>query len=183
MPAFSIPRTWSRRSRLDVATEHFWWQKYGTLAQMAQAAVALLGFVAILFQINEIRSNNRAASARQAFLGYTDLAFKNPKFSQPDYDAIKTGSRDEQVQYESFVSYFLYACEEATAAFAGRPEWQASCDYDLKTASAVPVREEPGRAGLSCDLQRRHPAMGEGVHEDRQRHTTRLQARKDLRQQ
>ena len=70
----------------DVATEHFWWQKYGTLAQMAQAAVALLGFVAILFQINEIRTNNRAASARQAFLGYTDLAFKNPKFAQPDYD-------------------------------------------------------------------------------------------------
>jgi hypothetical protein len=109
-----------------------WWQKYGTLAQMAQAAVALLGFVAILFQINEIRANNRAASARQAFLGYTDLAFKNPKFSQPDYDAIKAGSRDERVQYESFVSYFLYACEEAIAAFAGRPEWLASCNYDLK---------------------------------------------------
>jgi hypothetical protein len=110
----------------------FWWQKYGTLGQMAQAAVALLGFVAILFQINEIRSNNRAASARQAFLGYTDLAFKNPKFSQPDYDTIKVGSRDEQVQYESFVSYFLCACEEATAAFADRQEWMASCEYDLK---------------------------------------------------
>ena len=110
----------------------FWWQKYGTLAQMAQAAVALLGFVAILFQINEIRANNRAASARQVFLGYTDLAFKNPKFSAPDYDAIKAGGRDEQVQYESFVSYFLYACEEAISAFAGKREWQASCDYDLK---------------------------------------------------
>ena len=110
----------------------FWWQKYGTLAQMAQAAVALLGFMAILFQINEIRSNNRAASARQAFLGYTDLAFKNPKFSAPDYDAIRAGNRDERVQYESFVSYFLYACEEATAAFAGRAEWSASCAYDLK---------------------------------------------------
>ena len=109
-----------------------WWQKYGTLAQMAQAAVALLGFVAILFQINEIRGNNQAASARQAFLGYTDLAFKNPKFSQPNYDMIKAGSRDERVQYESFVSYFLYACEEAIAAFAGRPEWLASCNYDLK---------------------------------------------------
>jgi hypothetical protein len=108
------------------------WQRYGTLAQMAQAAVALLGFVAILFQINEIRSNNRAASARQAFLGYTDLAFKNPKFAQPDYDRIKAGSRDEQVQYESFVTYFLYACEEAITAFAGKREWQASCDYDLK---------------------------------------------------
>src|SRR3982074_3090384 len=98
----------------------FWWQKYGTLAQMAQASVALLGFGAILFQINEIRSNNRAVSARQAFLGYTDLAFKNPKFSQPEYDTIKAASREEQVQYESFVSYFLYACEEATAAFADR---------------------------------------------------------------
>jgi hypothetical protein len=110
----------------------FWWQKYGTLAQMAQAAVALLGFVAILFQINEIRSNNRAASARQVFLGYTDLAFKNPKFAAPDYDAIKAGSHDEQIQYESFVSYFLYACEEAIVAFSGKREWQASCDYDLK---------------------------------------------------
>jgi hypothetical protein len=110
----------------------FWWQKYGTLAQMAQATVALLGFIAILFQINEIRSNARAVSARQAFLGYTDLAFKNPKFSLPEYDVIKAGSRDEQVQYENFVSYFLYACEEATAAFADRREWLASCDYDLK---------------------------------------------------
>jgi hypothetical protein len=110
----------------------FWWQRFGTLAQMAQAAVALLGFVAILFQINEIRSNNSAASARQAFLGYTDLAFKNPKFSQPDFDAIKAGSREDRVQYESFVSYFLYACEETIKAFADKREWQASCDYDLK---------------------------------------------------
>jgi hypothetical protein len=108
------------------------WQKYGTLAQMAQASVALLGFVAILFQINEIRSNNRATSARQAFLGYTDLAFRNPKFSGPDYEAIKKDGHDQQVQYESFVSYFLYACEEAFGAFADRREWLASCDYDLK---------------------------------------------------
>jgi hypothetical protein len=110
----------------------FWWQKYGTLAQMAQAAVALLGFVAILFQINEIRFNNRATAARQAFLGYTDLAFKNPGFSAPDYDVIKAASHDTRVQYESFVSYFLYACEEAMTAFADKREWQASCDYDLK---------------------------------------------------
>ena len=109
-----------------------WWQKYGTTAQMAQAAVALLGFVAILFQINEIRNGNRAASARQAFLGYTDLAFKNPKFAAPDFERIKAGDRDQRVQYESFVSYFLYACEETTAAFADRREWSASCDYDLR---------------------------------------------------
>src|SRR6201986_1385613 len=108
-----------------------WWQKYGTTAQMAQAAVALLGFVAILFQINEIRDGNRAASARQAFLGYTDLAFKNPKFAAPDFEKIKVSGRDEQVQYESFVTYFLYSCEEAINAFSGKREWLASCDYDL----------------------------------------------------
>ena len=110
----------------------FWWQKYGTLAQMAQATVALLGFVAVLLQVNEIRSNNRAVAARQAFLAYTDLAFKNPKFSAPDYAAIKAGEHDALVQYESFVSYFLYACEETFNAFSDRREWLASCDYDLK---------------------------------------------------
>src|SRR3954468_13583135 len=99
---FSTPPTWSRRSELMPQPGTSWWQKYGTLAQMAQAAVALLGFLAILFQINEIRTGNRATSARQAFLGYTDLAFKNPKFSQPDFEAIKAGNRDERVQYESF---------------------------------------------------------------------------------
>ena len=108
------------------------WQKFGTLAQMAQASVALLGFVAILFQVNEIRSNNRAVAARQAFLAYTDLASKNPKFSAPDYAAIKASGHDLLVQYESYVSYFLYACEETFSAFADRREWLASCDYDLK---------------------------------------------------
>ena len=160
----------------------FWWQKYGTLAQMAQAAVALLGFVAILFQINEIRSNNRA---RQRAAGVSRLHRSGVQESEilaPDYDAIKAGSRDEQVQYESFVSYFLYACEEAIAAFADRPRMAGLLRLRPEAASAVPVREEQRRAGLSRDLQHRHPAMGEGVPEDRQRHTTRLQARKDLRQ-
>src|SRR5258708_292690 len=123
-----------------------WWQKYGTLAQMAQAAVALLGFVAILLQINEIRSNNRAASARQVFLGYTDLAFKNPKFSHPDYDAIKAGNRDEQVQYENFVSYFLYSCEQATTAFADRREWIASCHHHLEPPLPLLCAKHPAGA-------------------------------------
>jgi hypothetical protein len=109
-----------------------WWQRFGTLAQMAQAAVALLGFVAILFQINEIKSNNRSTGARQVYLSFTELAFRNPKFSWPDYDSIKAGSRDERVQYESFVSYLLYACEEALSAFRGSSEWQTSCDHELK---------------------------------------------------
>ncbi len=145
----------------------FWWQKFGTLAQMAQAAVALLGVVAIVTQIGEIRSNNRASSARQAFLGYTDLAFRNPKFSSPDYDAIKASGRDERIQYESFVSYFLYACEEATARVRRQAGMAGLLRLRPEAASAVPVRKERGGAGLSRNLQHRYPAMGEGVHEDR----------------
>src|SRR2546429_6794598 len=100
MPAFSTPRTWSRRSDVDVATELL-------VAEIRDAGADGAGgrgaarLRCDIVQINDIRSNNRAASARQAFLGYTDLAFKNPKFSIPDYDAIKAGSRDEKVQYES----------------------------------------------------------------------------------
>jgi hypothetical protein len=110
----------------------FFWQKYGTVAQMAQATVALLGFVAILLQINAIKTSNRETGARQVFLAFTDLAFKNPKFSDPDYQAIKAGGHEQLVQYESFVSYFLYACEETIAAFSAADEWQKSCDHDLK---------------------------------------------------
>src|SRR4029078_11619634 len=98
----SRPRAYGRGGvNLISQPSVFWWQKYGTLAQMAQATVALLGFVAILLQINEIRTNNRGSSARQAFLGYSELAFQNPKFSQPDYDTIKAGSSEDPAHYES----------------------------------------------------------------------------------
>src|SRR5579863_4216345 len=123
------------------------WQKFGTLAQMAQATVALLGFVAVLLQVNEIRSNNRAVAARQAFLGYTDLAFKNPKLSAPDYEAIKAGGHDVRVQYESFVSYFLYACEETFNAFSDRREWLASCDDALKPHRPFLCEKSPAVPG------------------------------------
>lgn len=115
-----------------MADKPAWWQRYGTLAQMAQAAVALCGFAAILFQINAIRDGNRAAGARQVYLGYTDLSFRNPEFSSPDYEKIRAADRNTQVSYENFVSYFLYTCEETMAAFTREHEWKASCDYDLK---------------------------------------------------
>lgn len=110
----------------------FWWQKYGTLAQMAQAAVALLGFVAILVQINVLGANAHQAGARQIYQAYNDLEFRNPQFAKPDLDRLKAGSANDLVQYETFVSYFLYACEQAVGAFHSRREWQATCDYDLK---------------------------------------------------
>ena len=109
-----------------------WWQRWGNAAQIASAVVAAFGFAAVLLQINEIRNNSRAASARQTYLGYMDMAFKNPGYSVPDYAKIKAGGKDEQVRYENFVSYFLYACEEAMLVLDVKNEWRDSCAYDLK---------------------------------------------------
>ena len=109
-----------------------WWQKFGTGAQIAQAVIAALGFGAILLQVNEIRNTNRAASARQVYLAYIDLEFRNPQFAVPDYERIKTGDRDNRLRYESFVSYMLYACEETLAAFSKEPEWLHSCEQTVR---------------------------------------------------
>ena len=91
----------------------FWWQKYGTVGQIAQAGVALLGFVAILIQINVNGKNAHEAGARQIYQAYNDLEFRNPQYAKPDLDRLKAGPVSDLVQYETFVSYFLYACEEA----------------------------------------------------------------------
>jgi len=109
-----------------------WWLKYGSMGQIAQAAVALCGFVAVLIQINVLASNAHEAGARQIYQAYNDLEFKNPQFSKPDLERIKAGPSNDLVQYEVFVSYFLYACEETVRAFKNNREWQATCDYDLR---------------------------------------------------
>ncbi len=96
-----------------------WWVRYGTVGQIAQAAVAALGFVAILVQINVLGNNAREAGARQVYQGYNDLEFRNPQYAKPDLDRLKAGPANDLVQYETFVSYFLYACEETVGAFHG----------------------------------------------------------------
>jgi hypothetical protein len=109
-----------------------WWQRWGNAAQIGSAVVAAFGFGAVLFQINEIRVNGRAASARQSYLGYMDMAFKNPAYSAPNYAKIKAAGGDEMIRYENFVNYFLYSCEEAMATLDRAGEWSEACAYDLK---------------------------------------------------
>jgi hypothetical protein len=72
------------------------------------------------------------ADQRARYQAYNDLEFKNPQYAKPDLDRLKAGPANELAQYETFVSYFLYACEETIKAFSSKREWQASCDYDLK---------------------------------------------------
>jgi hypothetical protein len=110
-----------------------WYQRYGNAAQIASALVALVGFGAVIVQINEIRNNNRATSARQVYLAYEDLNFRNPQFGAPDYEKLKAGDRQLLEQYKSFVSYLLYACAEVLHAFPRDASWRASCEYSLRS--------------------------------------------------
>jgi hypothetical protein len=109
-----------------------WYLKWGNAAQIAAALIAVCGFGALLLQVNEIRSNNQAAAARQVYLGYLDLEFKYPEFAEPDHEAIKKSDLANRLRYESFVSYLLYACEESLAAFAAREEWRYTCEAEIK---------------------------------------------------
>ncbi len=109
-----------------------WYAKFGNAAQIASAVVAIFGFAAILFQINELRSNSRATSARQTYLGYMDMAFKNPSFAEPYMQKIRAAGNDERIRYEMFVNYFLYACEEAMISLDAKKAWHDACEYDLK---------------------------------------------------
>lgn len=109
-----------------------WWQKFGNVAQIASAVIAICGFAAVLLQVNELRNNSRATSARQTYLGYMDMAFKNPAFAEADYDKIRAAGKDELVRYDMFVTYFLYACEEAMVSLEAKNEWHEACEQDLK---------------------------------------------------
>ncbi len=115
-----------------MASESQWWQRNGNLAQIAAAVVAMIGFGAIVLQFQEVRHNNRASGARQVYLAYTDLNFRNPQYGVPDYPKLKAGDPVLFEQYKSFVSYLLYACSEVMHAFPKEPEWRMSCAYEVK---------------------------------------------------
>jgi len=114
------------------AAKYQWWQIFGNTAQIGSAIIALLGFCAVLLQLNEIRNSNSGTSARQVYLAYADLEFKNPQFSDPDYEQIKAAGKETLGRYKSFVAYLLYACGEVLYAFPSEQEWRNSCEYDVK---------------------------------------------------
>jgi hypothetical protein len=109
-----------------------WWQKYGNAAQIASAVIAISGFLAVLLQVNELRLNGRIVSARQTYLHYMDMAFQNPSLAEADYAKIKAAGKDEEVRYDTFVNYFLYACEEAMVSLESKKEWREACELELK---------------------------------------------------
>ena len=71
-----------------------WYSRFGNAAQIASAAVALIGFTAVVWQINETRNKNteeasrgELADARKSYMSYSDATLKYPELTDPD-DAL-----------------------------------------------------------------------------------------------
>ncbi|HZP77147.1 MAG TPA: hypothetical protein VFB45_13460 [Pseudolabrys sp.] len=119
--------------------------KFGNYSQVASAVIASLALTGAAYQIATIRSNTRETAARQMFRSYLDLAFNNPKFSSPDYDALKKNTVDLE-RYGWFVDNLLFTCEEVVAAFSSDKTWRATCEehvgYHLRYICDAGVKDQ-----------------------------------------
>lgn len=113
------------------AKKENWWQRIGNYAQIISAGMAVFGFGALIYQLDEIKDNNRATSARQVYLAYADIQFKYPQYADPDYVKLKSSAKEVLSQYQAYVAYMLYACGEVLQAFPKDSEWKYSCSYDV----------------------------------------------------
>jgi hypothetical protein len=99
-------------------------------AQIASAIIAFFGFVAVIIQVALISKNFSAAAARQVYMSYSEAALRNPKFVEPDLDALKS-EPVEYVKYKSYVAHMLFAYDEILSVY-DQPEWRRSFDSDIK---------------------------------------------------
>ena len=95
-----------------------WYSQFGNLAQIASAVIALIGFSAVVWQINEAHNKNtqenyraELADARRVYMAYSDATLKYSELTDPDYDALMR-NHIAYVRYQNFVSHMLYAYDE-----------------------------------------------------------------------
>jgi len=162
-----------------MAQPALWWQKYGTLAQMAQASVALLGFAAILLQVNEIRATNRASSARSVSRLYRSR-LQEPEIRPAGLRNHQGRQPRREGPVREFRHLFSICMRGGDRGLRRSTRVAGVLRLRSEAASAVPVRQERSRAGVSRDLRQRHAAMDQDRNEDRQRDAARLQAGKDV---
>ena len=108
------------------------WQKYGTLAQMAQASVARSDSLRCCSRsTRSIRTTARPARVKSiSATPISRSAIRNSRCRTTSRS--RPGRRTIRCATRALSRICSYACEEALAAFAGKQEWQTSCDYDLR---------------------------------------------------
>ena len=99
-------------------------------AQIASAAIALLGFFVVIAQVYFISRNFEIATARQVYMSYSEAALRHPEFVEPDLAVLKKDPK-EYIRYKTFVSLMLFAYDEMFSIY-DQPEWHKSFESEIR---------------------------------------------------
>jgi hypothetical protein len=126
-----------------------WYAKWGNIAQIASALVAIGGFGLVYSQLKiletnsiNLRQNATEAAARQVYMSYSEAALRHPQFASSKNSEIKTGTVEYE-QYKLFVAHMLFAYDEVLKVY-DHPEWRKSFDIDLATHRKYLCEESNG---------------------------------------
>jgi hypothetical protein len=121
-----------------------WYSRFGNLAQIASAVIALVGFAVVIFQLNDNRKKSEAeayraelADARRNYATYSDAVLRYPHLSDPDYAALMR-NHNEYLRYQAFVSHIIYAYDDILNVVRGGgdnegiKEWLTAFQMDIR---------------------------------------------------
>jgi len=121
-----------------------WYSRYGNLAQIASAVIALIGFAVVIFQLNDNRKKSDAeayraelADARRIYATYSDAILRYPHLSDPDY-ATLMHSHNEYLRYQAFVTHMIHAYDDILNVVRGGgdneglKEWLLAFQMDIR---------------------------------------------------
>jgi len=121
-----------------------WYSRYGNLAQIASALIAMIGFAVVIFQLNDNRKKSDAeahraelADARRNYITYSDAILRYPHLSDPDY-AMLMRSHSEYLRYQAFVTHMIHAYDDILNVVRGGgeneglKEWLLAFHMDIR---------------------------------------------------
>lgn len=103
---------------------------HGNTAQIASALVSAIALIFVAYQVWNIRTNARIATARQVYMSYSEASLRYPELAEPDLPKLRANPT-EWVRYKSFVSHLLFAYDEIVDVY-DEPEWHRSFDEDIR---------------------------------------------------
>jgi len=104
-------------------------QALGAIMTVLLALGALIG---VKVQIDAADRIQRGQSARDIYREFLNLSVANPKFSQPDFCALRKSA--DYGAYESYVNYLLYSAEQLLSV---DEEWRSVLASDLEPHAAL----------------------------------------------
>ena len=121
-----------------------WYLRFGNISQICSALFALIGFSAVVFQIQaaqvryskeELRA--QLIEARRVYMSYSESTLAYPQFSDPDYSALLRNHND-YLRYQNYLSHMLYAYDEVIGVLRAigdqdvEREWALALQLDLE---------------------------------------------------